>query len=267
MDAASIGIFTLGLQETRRILLNDVVYNNGGFDCESDTQIRSKYRDHVVRPDARSVISDENLLGTMEKNFSNAVLYEDAADRVKRVSKIVPDIDTLYLSIRPYAEWWSSALSFLVENTKHPVSKDIFSAVVANPRGWADIVRELISEFPQSRLIVREFSYQIDNPKRQLREVTGWRDLSIFPNYRARANSSMEKNTLEKRLRDKGRILLADAIRNGPGIGPFTFDEHRILQVRYATDLAEIDRELKKGRGRLLIGDDMKRILRSAATS
>lgn len=256
--ARKSGIFVRGIAETRRGLLRNIMYREIEEDLHDDRGALGELRESIESDSHRVLISDENILGTMEGNFLSNKLYPDPVERVSRIGQVLPEFDTIYLSIRPYTTWWMSAFSYLQSTGRLVFNKDMFERIAENDRGWPQIVSELLEGFPEIRVIVREYRYQIDNPKRQFREVTGWRDLSDFPNYRQVTNKSVGLEKLEMDLRDQGRIRLADALRSDSGFGPFTEREYHSLQERYTKDVWRVVLMLRD-RGRLLIDPETKR--------
>lgn len=258
--AQHLGIFFRGIKVTREELLRDVIYRDYPKPSPSTSDTTAALREHLSCKNRRVLVSDENIIGTMENNFLKGALYPNPVEHISRISTLLPSFDTLYISVRTYSDWWMSAFAHLVENDHIVFHRGTFDEVFENKRGWFEVVQEIGEAYPMAKIIVREFGYQTDNPKRQLREVTGWRDLSEKPNVRKRANPSLEAPDLERRLRERGLLLLADSFRSGQGLGPFSLNKREQFHLRYLEDLKKIHVFLR-GRGRMLVDPETRRII------
>lgn len=235
--AAEQGIRVDGIRETRAGLLNGILYGAVPDAVAAHQQRLAEDVARVLDGGGRWLLSDENLLGTMERNLALRGLYPDAADQVARLGPVLDQVDTIYLSIRSLPDWWLSAIAYLSQRAGAALPAPAARHQIAqNPRSWRDVVAELLAAFPVPRLVVREFGYHTGNPKRQLREVTGWTDLGKLPNLRKTSNAS---------ARAEGPPAL------------FAPEDAAILQARYQADL-EAMRGLLQGRGRFLRLADAK---------
>ncbi len=255
------GIVIDGIMQTRQELLARVIYDARPETIgEEQARLCGWVRQHLDEG-RRVLISDENLIGTMERNLAERVLYPMPATRLARLGPLMEMADTLYLSVRSPAEWWTSCVTYLCSRVTKLPDRAAFASLARVRRPWAKLVGELAAAFPEKWLVVREFGYQTGNPKRQFREVTRWDDLGAFPNLKKKANSSKDAGALRERLIAGGANWLKDLPDAGGGLRVFTEDEMQAMAAEYLEDLAAI-RAALKDRGRVLLSPEMKARLR-----
>ncbi|MCX7644330.1 MAG: hypothetical protein N2Z62_03410 [Rhodobacteraceae bacterium] len=99
----------------------------------------------------RLLVSEENLIGTMEGNFAAAALYPNAARNLAAAADLFggPPAE-VFLGLRDYAGWWASAYAQCVVLREMPP----FDAgrIAASARGWPEVAEEVRATFPQARL-------------------------------------------------------------------------------------------------------------------
>jgi hypothetical protein len=193
----------------------------------------------------RVFLSEENISGTMEDNACNASLYPDFRAKLRRLGGSLSLFDTVYLSIRPYPDWWMSCLSYLWQRDFRINEYSNFSEqVLDSPRSWYDLVLEICEELPHAKIVVREFDYFISNPKRQIRDVTQWPEIKLIQNIPHKVSNASSKGTQQ--------VLQGNADRTGVPVGTlFSPQQIKHLNHCYVRDLVRIDRHLKQS-GKLL---------------
>ncbi|MCU0912074.1 MAG: hypothetical protein MUE98_12220 [Rhodobacteraceae bacterium] len=101
----------------------------------------------------RLVISEENLLGTMEGNFAAAALYPHAARNLAAARDLLGRAPgEVVLAVRDYAGYWTSAYAQCVLMREMPAFDG--PALTASARGWPDVVADVAASFPEARLTV-----------------------------------------------------------------------------------------------------------------
>lgn len=122
----------------------------------------------------RAVVSEENILGTMEENISTGVLYPSAAVCLARHSALLKQADKVYLTIRRYDEWWASSIAFLAKCGSPLPSLAHVNKIARLQRTWNHVIDDIVEAAPQAEVIVREFNWKQSTPKQHLNKLTGW---------------------------------------------------------------------------------------------
>lgn len=189
----------------------------------------------------RVVVSDENISGSMEDCVINRKLYPNFSTKVCRLGASVDFFDTVYISIRPEDDWWLSCLAFLRQRDFRVSNYEMLaSSVVNSKRTWVDLVDEIIEIFPNAKIVVRDFCYQIANPKRQMKDVTAWPEIRSIKNMPTKKSNGSSNGKKMLFLEDDQHL--------------FTAEQIAYLKNRYAKDLSLIAQNLKvHGKGKMLI--------------
>lgn len=181
-----IGAHRTGTTSLQRFLKdNTAVLEKNGIDflCPPDSRVggipasvADKLKQRSTSPATQMIISDENLLGTMEYNSRSELLYPSAKENLKRIAALYQP-DVVMLSIRELGDFWTSSILFCMSRNGVPFpAKENLEAIAAGKRSWLDVVDDIRSVFPDARLVLREFSHLKDNPKRFLKVSTGWQE-------------------------------------------------------------------------------------------
>lgn len=189
---------------------------------------------------ARLVVSEENLLGTMEHNIATNTLYPNAISALRKVEAVFQP-DVVILTIRTLVQWWSSAIVFGVSRSALPFpSKLCISEICKSERSWLDVVKDVQTVFPQAQLVVREFSHMSDNPKRFLKLATGWPEWDNTKLNRRVHNRGLGSEEVVSLLLDRGEFdALKRLFENGNG-AIFSTSQQANLNAKFERDLLEI---------------------------
>lgn len=189
----------------------------------------------------RVVVSDENISGSMEDCVLNRKLYPNFSTKICRLGPSVDFFDTVYISIRPEDEWWLSCLAFLRQRGFNvPNFEKLAASVVSSKRTWVNLVDEIIKIFPNAKIVVRDFNYQIANPKRQMKDVTAWPEIKSIKNISTKKSNGSSNGKRMLFLREDQHLFSAEQIT--------------YLKNRYSKDLELISKNLNiHGKGKLLI--------------
>ena len=101
----------------------------------------------------RLVVTEENLLGTMEGNLASAALYPHAASNLAAARDLLGRVPgEVVLAVRDYAGYWTSAYAQCVLMREMPPFDA--PALTAAPRGWPEVVADVAAVFPEAWLTV-----------------------------------------------------------------------------------------------------------------
>lgn len=190
----------------------------------------------AIRND-RVLISEENMLGTMEGNLQQAMLYPDVKIKLARYSQLLMRVDIVFMSIRDLADWWTSAISFCVSRKCDLPSNQTLERIADSPRGWSDIVTDVRQIFPNARVVVREFGWKMDNPKQQLRQLTKWPAWDETTGIKKSHNRRPTTNAIAMAMVDRSDFDGLSRLPSGGDFQPFGEKQLEALHSRYAADL------------------------------
>jgi hypothetical protein len=206
----------------------------------SDLRLRAELENYTSKG-WRVVLSDENISGSMEDCVLAHTLYPNFSAKMGRLGASIELFDTVYISIRSEDEWWLSCLAFLRQRGFQVFDFDkLTTAIMESSRTWVNLIDDVIEVFPNSKIVVRDFNYHVANPKRQMKDVTGWSEIKAIRNISAKKSNGSSSGK---------KILFS---RQDEHL--FSKEQTANLQKRYASDLDQIAQTLKaSGRGRLLM--------------
>ncbi len=189
---------------------------------------------------SRVIISEENMLGTMEANYFSASMYPKVSEKLNRYDKLISKDALIFLSVRNYVDWWSSLLAFTIKNGLGVPKPERISEIANLSRNWVDVVHGLRSFAKNSEIVVRDFSWKTENPKQQLRQVTGWKEFDDLPAERSYHNVSPNINSLIAALVERERHEDIIQLPKTAYYQPFASKEVERLDQKYLEDLEEI---------------------------
>lgn len=187
-----------------------------------------------------TIFSEENLIGTMEHNLWNTSLYPNAKEFLERNEHNFEGATTILLSIRDIADWWRSAILFLVEKNLPLPTEEVLAGIADSERGWINVVQDLKDTFPDVRLIVREFQWKPDNPKQLLRIATDNEELNKCRLDRRSRNSAPAYNKLIVSLFCRNDFDSLRQVKRDPSLALFSKEQFEKMDRLYAEDLKKI---------------------------
>lgn len=190
------------------------------------------------------LISEENLLGTMEGNFAAAALYPNAARNLAAARDLLGRApDAVFLALRDYAGYWASAYAHCVLLREMPPFDG--PALAASARGWPEVVADVAAVFPDAHVTVWQhgpgaagaalaamlpgaLGGAVALPRRQANAALTARGLDRFAALRRRSGpfDAAARRAAVTELRAVG----------GPPFRPFSKAEQRLLDARYRDD-------------------------------
>ncbi|MEX0316830.1 MAG: hypothetical protein AB3N21_02695 [Ruegeria sp.] len=122
----------------------------------------------------RLVVSDENMLGTMRRNMAEAQLYPTAGERMAHfVQAFEGSVADVILNIRALDQYWASSLGYGLKRGRGIPSSVALEWIASGERSWRDVITDIASAIPGTRLWVLPFEIFAGRPDAQLAAVTG----------------------------------------------------------------------------------------------
>lgn len=202
------------------------------------------------------VLSEENLLGSIEINLRQASLYPDARARLEAYAALfVQEPLRIGLGVRSYAALWISSYAYVLRRRALPPLESFVPGLVRvgepDHRGWVEVVADIRAVFPHSELLVW--------PAESLREggtldaacaligrgaqglkpgpanVNGGPPGAAIPQIHALRQDKPD-------LTDTALDAALAALPSPPPYAPFDSEQLRRMEDRYTQDIARIPR-------------------------
>ena len=197
------------------------------------------------------VISDENLLGYLNSIFAHGKFYPDTARRLAKLRHMLPiDPAKIVVAIRPYDSFFASAYGrWLAPGRMVLPHEAVAELALGLTRGWGDMLEDIASVFPESTLVISEYSPDPSFGPAQLSTILGPLADELFynPDYRWNRSMSARQTMLYEQAVAEGDAEKADDIRTWkrfkqPELLDGFWDDspRKALQARYAFDRAAI---------------------------
>lgn len=183
-----------------------------------------------------TIVSEENILGRMEKNVTSMTLYPDLAYRFGSHSEKLKNVDTVLLSIRDLREWWRSVILFSCGRELPFPNSEIIDQIAKNKRSWVHVVEEIKRNFPNAKLFVHEFGWKQGNPKQLFRRVTGLKIFDDCKNEHHRHNKSPSIELFREKLLKRDDYESLSRLENCIWPDIFSDVQLRLLEERYLRD-------------------------------
>ncbi len=266
--AGANGFDLIGIDMTRRGMLDGLLRSggngpNGGSECAERNITKLAQLFSTARSSGRRLIlSEENIIGTMEENLQLQEMYPFVRERLSRFRAAFSKADRFYITVRNPSDWWASCILYLIgKGTPAPRDHQI-ERISASQRGWRQIVEEIMMEYPSTPITFRDFSFKTDNPKRQLIMVSGWKFFEDTKKLSKRSNSRKSSEYLREILLTRGEREAAERILKNGIIFPFNYRQKELLDQKYLRDLGWLSQNRRKG-DRVLMDLEAKKELRS----
>ena len=181
------------------------------------------------------LISDENMLGSLRSCLEDAQLYRDAGARVSAFAKGFADHRlTIALSVRTYADWWSSAMAFRLGRAG-PLPRDALrERMVTQPRRWRYVIEEIARTLPDANVAVWTHEQMAGAPQRVVAALTGQ---NTFAGAVRVSNPRPTGPELRGVLADAGVDLAAHPALAADDFMPFHPHEVEAFSEQYQEDL------------------------------
>jgi hypothetical protein len=129
----------------------------------------------AARGGARTLlVSEENVLGSMQAAMAGAGLYADAGPRVAAVARAFSGTElTLALAIRSFDDWWASVRAFrAARGAAVPPHADC-GRLALQAGSWAGIIRDIAEAVPGARIFVWNHEKMAHRPEAVIARLTG----------------------------------------------------------------------------------------------
>jgi hypothetical protein len=102
------------------------------------------------------ILSEENFIGGMRKNFRSGVFYPDVAQRLAAFDSLLPmSPKAIALGVRDYGLVWTSAYHYLPQSGHLlPPVDTVRSALLDHDRGWPEVVEAVQDVWPDTQIIM-----------------------------------------------------------------------------------------------------------------
>ncbi len=229
------GLFSGLVKAPHRITLEDE--RRGRRSCG---MIRVELQRLADRGIGTLIVSEENMIGSMENNIFNRRLYPHAGERLERFfDGFGAQTVRVALGVRSYDRAWASALGYFLK-AGFPLPEDAgIRALAEQPGRWRHVVRRIAQVFPAAKLAVWPFEALVGLPEVQLAALLGRPLPGPFAATREWHNAGPSRAALHGLLAGAGAPPAALArIGAGPGAWhPFTPGETAMMRAAYAQDL------------------------------
>ncbi|WP_343116778.1 hypothetical protein [Ostreiculturibacter nitratireducens] len=210
----------------------------------------------------RLLLSEENMLGPMRECLMEASLYPVVADRLTAYASVLPfEPRRIGLALRGYAGYWLSSYVYVLRRHPLPRFSDLAPALAAAPRGWVDVVGDIMTVFPKAEILLwRQEDLDDDMPGIAAALLGRATTEGLHPIAR-RINTAGDGADCEliHRIREGEPGISPEALKERlealrgtvPAAPPrFSSSESAAMEARYRDDLARI--AALSGRVRLL---------------
>ncbi len=203
-----------------------------------------RIRKALNRLEARGVksviVSEENMIGSMWGNLTNASLYQELHGRLLRfVDGFEGRCKRVVFVVRSYEDYWASVLTFLIERGRAIPNMQKINSLVAQPRRWRTILTEISSIFPSAELVVWSFETMTGRLHDQLTLLSGGTVPFQKDGLGDWHNASVGRSKLRQVLIEGGHNALAAKIPEGSTRWqPYDAQQIAEFQKLYAQDIA-----------------------------
>lgn len=181
----------------------------------------------------RLIVSDENMMGTMQENLRMAELYCGVGERMARYAQAFEGyVSDIMLNVRALDSFWASLMGYGVTRGRGVPGAAALDRLVRGPRSWRHVIEDVACAFPGTRIRVLPFETFGGRPETQLEVMTG----RPAPKTHARGwlNATPRLPKLRAWLGREG----AGSLPEGSGRWhPFTPSQATALREIYADDL------------------------------
>lgn len=166
------------------------------------------------------LLSEENLIGTMNLNLSSLRLYPQTQARLERLAGAFEGARVrIGLSIRSYDSHWASQMAFRIKvGGGLPEAADL-DRIATQPRRWRHVVKDVARAFPDADIMVWPFEGWVGQPEQMLARLLHWPIPLDAVRFSERCNASPDTQQLHDILCDAGD---PEAAKHLEGLsGPF----------------------------------------------
>jgi len=233
-----VGAHRTGTTSAQNFLrTNKVALRDAGIEVFIPPETRSS-ADHEIGSDAHCVIvSDENMIGTMENNVRSMSLYPDIDRRVTAHAAKLAGMTTLMVSVRSLNDWWRSSLLYLCAKGFPYPDVDTLEKLSMNDRSWVGVINDLRGLFPETKFVVREHGWKPDNPKQFFKRATRMPEIGELKNLADRNNASPTYATIYSKFLEREDYESIARLEKDPDLQLFSEQQNARFTSKYELDL------------------------------
>lgn len=187
------------------------------------------------------IVSEENMLGTMRKSLSQAVLYPDVDDKLARVAAAFGGrVNQVAVAIRSYDHYWASVLAFQMARGGPLPDLEVLDTLVSQTRRWRHVLGAFARHFPKAKIRVWSHEAMAARPDEILAHLLDC-DTRRLSGIRDWHNTGPSAGTLRGVMRDLGApaAMIARSIdETSNRFMPFLPNQRAKLRGDYLSDLA-----------------------------
>ncbi len=206
------GVAVWGPKRTRAGLLDGVMKNPNHLTAldhklarRSIGQVKVEQKRLRQKGYGTLVISEENLIGTMQLNLTEQRLYPQTYARLKRLAPAFEgEAVRIALSIRSYDTHWTSQMAHRIKMGAGLPDAEMLDRIATQPRRWRHVIQDIAEVFPNANLIVWPFESWVGQPEQLVSAMLGWPVPVGLVRFAERCNASTDVSTLRDILRDGG---------------------------------------------------------------
>lgn len=149
------------------------------------------------------IVSEENILGTMTRNFGELAFYPRVKHRMAAYAQILPMTPRkVTMAVRDYGSVWSSAYYYSQQRGNEvPAPDTLRAAMMDDALGWKRVARCVRQVWPGSTLQMWQQEGLGDHLKSVCSAITGLdKDMIVVPEGKVNARNKgvIDKNLFEK---------------------------------------------------------------------
>ncbi len=120
------------------------------------------------------LVSQENFVGSMERNIAFASLYPGMQERGQLLAKAFDGgVSKIALNIRALDMYWSSVAAYKFKRGSAPIEPTKWTRIAQSKRSWRDVITDISNAFPGVPLLVLPFEEFAGHQQAQLQALTG----------------------------------------------------------------------------------------------
>ena len=217
--------------------------------AHSARKLRNRFRKFQQDKELSLFVSEENILGTMRECRDSCTKYPELRERLSPYAEAFSHVDELILGIRNSHHWWCSVLAYTVgEYASLPTQPEI-DQIVASKRTWSDVISDIQSCFPDTKLTVREHPYNPNRIGPDLADQTGIETFNQIKSVDRVSNKSSSEDALRRKLAERGEQSEGlTSMMPGGVFDPFSAAQRETLETAYRKDMDKVQAVIKDGR-------------------
>ncbi|WP_299944378.1 hypothetical protein [uncultured Ruegeria sp.] len=120
------------------------------------------------------LVSQENFVGSMERNTAFASLYPSMLERGQLLAEAFGGkVTKLALNIRALDTYWSSLAAYKFKRGSDPIQPVAWRRIAQSDRSWRNVITDMSCAFPGVPLLVLPFEDFAGHQRAQLEALTG----------------------------------------------------------------------------------------------